>query len=95
MTIRKTLIALSLAAPLLSAFAMDSAIEKSIPLKDGSVLHMFKTGQMAMEDKYGRPARMRIGETVTTKDGASIAVTSDEVAKLSSVIRAHYGRTKY
>ncbi|WP_138517126.1 CopK family periplasmic copper-binding protein [Rhodoferax bucti] len=92
MSIRKSVIALALAVPFASAFSMDIAIDKSIPLKDGSVVHQFKNGKMAMEDKYGRPTRMNVGETMTAADGTTITMNSDEVALLASVIRDHYGR---
>lgn len=45
-----------------------------------------------MEDKYGRPTRMNVGETMTAADGTTITMNSDEVALLASVIRDHYGR---
>ena len=47
---------------------------------------------MAMEDKYGRPTRMNVGESMAAADGTTITMNSDEVALLSSVIRDHYGR---
>lgn len=93
MFIRKFAIALTLAVPFASAFSMDMAIDKSIPLKDGSIVHQFKNGKMAMEDKYGRPTRMNVGESMTAADGTIIKMNSDEVGLLSTVIRDHYGRT--
>lgn len=92
MSIRKSVIALALVVPFASTFAMDLAIQKSTPLKDGSIVHQFKNGKLAMEDKYGRPMRMKIGETMIATDGTAITMDSDEVALLSSVIRDHYGR---
>ena len=77
MSIRKSVIALALAVPFASAFSMDLAIAKSIPLTDGSVVHQF----------------MNVGETMAAADGTTITANSDEVALLSSVIRDHYGRT--
>jgi hypothetical protein len=93
MFIRKSVIALTLAVPFASAFAMDTAIDKSIPLKDGSTVHQFKNGKMAMEDMYGRPTRMNVGESMTAADGTIIKMNSDEVALLTTVIRDHNGRT--
>lgn len=93
MFIRKFAIALTLAVPFASAFSMDMAIDKSIPLKDGSIVHQFKNGKMAMEDMYGRPTRMNVGESMTAADGTIIKMNSDEVGLLSTVIRDHYGRT--
>ena len=70
MSIRKTIIALSLVFPSLSAFAVDQGdIEKSVQLKGGSTVHQFKDGKMAMEDKFGRTFRMKEGEIMETMDG--------------------------
>ena len=92
MTTRKTIIALCLVLPALSAFAMDQGnIDKSVQLKGGSTVHQFKDGKMAMEDKFGRPVRMKEGEVMVAADGKSIAMQGDEVARLSSAIRAHRG----
>ena len=72
---------------------MDRTIEKSTPLKNGSIVHQFKNGKMVMEDKYGRPTRMTAGETMTATDGTTIAMNGDEVALLATLIRDHYGRS--
>ena len=92
MLIRKSVVALALVIPFVSAFAMDGAIGKSIPLQDGSIVHQFKNGKMAMEDKYGRPSRVTVGTSLTAADGSSVVMNSDEVALLSMVIGRHYGR---
>ncbi len=90
MSIRKSVIALSLVLPALSVFALDQGgIVKSVPLKDGSTVHQFKDGKMAMEDKYGRAIRMKEGQSMDATDGTSITMNGDEVAKLSEAIRSH------
>lgn len=90
MSIRKIALTLALVVPALSVFALDNAgIVKSIPLKDGSTLHQFKDGKMAVESKYGRAVRVKEGTTVVTADGQSIQVTRDDVAKLSNSIQSH------
>lgn len=90
MSIRKSIIALGLVFPALSVFALDQGdIEKSVQLKDGSTLHQFKDGKMAMEDKYGRPFRMKAGERMETTDGKTITMNSDEVARLANAIQSH------
>lgn len=91
MTVRKTLVALALVAPALSAFALDQAgIEKSVKLKDGSTVHQFKDGKMAMESKFGRAYRMQDGEVMQAADGTSIQMRGDEVARLSHSIEQHF-----
>lgn len=73
----------------LSAFAVDtSKVEKSIELKDGSTVYLFKDGKMGMEDKVGRAVRMKEGHVMETKDGQRIIMVGDEVARLESILRA-------
>lgn len=70
MSIIKAVVGLSLILSGVSAFAIDrEGIEKSVQLKDGSTVHVFKDGKMAMEDKLGRPYRMKAGEMMQTTDG--------------------------
>ena len=90
MSIRKSVIALSLVLPALSVFALDNAdIVKSVPLKDGSTMHQFKDGKMSMEDKYGRAVRMKDGMTMETTDGKTVTMSGDEVQKLYLAIQEH------
>ncbi len=90
MSIRKSILVLSLALPALSAFALDNTdAVKSTQLKDGSIVHEFKDGKMAMEDKFGRAVRMQEGTTMETANGQSITMKGDEVAKLSASIYLH------
>jgi hypothetical protein len=93
MSIRKSIFALSLVLPALSAFALDSTdLVKSTQLKDGSIVHQFKDGKMAMESKFGKAIRMQEGTTMETADGQSIAMKGDEVGKLAQSIYSHNRR---
>ena len=90
MSIRKSILALSLALPALSALALDNQdIVKSTPLKDGSTVHQFRDGKMAMENKFGRAVRMQNSATMETANGQSITMNGDEVARLSYYIVEH------
>ena len=90
MSIRKSILVLSLALPALSAFAVTNQdIVKSTQLKDGAIVHQFKDGKMAMESKFGRVVRMQEGTTMETADGQSITMKGDEVAKLAQGIYKH------
>lgn len=90
MSIRKSILVLSLALPALSVFALDNAdIVKSTQLKDGSIVHEFKDGKMAMESKFGKAVRMQEGASMETANGQSIIMKGDEVAKLSLAIYLH------
>jgi hypothetical protein len=93
MSIVKAVVGFGLIFSGLSAFAVDQAgIGKSVKIKDGSTVHLFKDGKMAMENKFGRPYRMREGEMMETTDGNSIAMKGDEVARLANAMRAHLSR---
>lgn len=83
-----TAAAMSIAAA--SAFADDAAraaAQRTIELKDGSTLYLFKDGKMSMADKFGRPMRMKRDVVMETKDGEKIIMHGDEVARLESLSR--------
>jgi hypothetical protein len=87
MSIRQSILVLSLALPALSAFALDNTdLVKSTQLKDGSTVHQFKDGKMAMESRFGKAVRMQEGSSMETANGQSIIMKGDEVAKLSAYI---------
>ena len=71
-----------------SAFAGLPAeqIEQSIPLKNGSTVHILKGGKMAMEDKNGNAVRMKKDEVMETKDGKKIMMHGDEVMRLDPIL---------
>lgn len=80
---RNVLITVALSALAASAFAVDAGqVEKSIELKDGTTVYLFKDGKMGMEDKLGRSVRMKQGHVMETKDGQKVIMIGDEVARL-------------
>ena len=75
----------------LSAFAVDtSKVEKSIELKDGSTVYLFKDGKMGMENKFGKSVRMKQGHVMETKDGQRVIMVGDEVARMETILRGPY-----
>ena len=83
MSIRKSLIALSLVATALSAVAAGDADRvQSIQLKDGTTMHHYQDGKMSMEDKNGNIVYMQEGVKMETPDGKTIALSANEVARL-------------
>lgn len=73
-----------------SAFSRDAAqaaAQKTIELKNGSTVYIFKDGKMAMEDKFGRAVRMKKGVVMETKDGQKIIMHGDEVMRLDSLLK--------
>lgn len=81
----RTLIVASIVSTLIAApaFAHDSGeIVKSVALKDGSTVHVFKDGKMGMEDRFGRAFSMPDGHQMETQGGQQIKMTGNEVARL-------------
>ena len=70
-----------------SALAVDMGkVEKSIPLKDGSTLYIFKDGKMGMEDKLGKVMAMKQGKLMETADGKKIVMTGNEVWRVDEML---------
>ena len=84
---KKMLAIVALSSLGVTAYAVDaSQVEKSIELKDGSTVYIFKDGKMGMEDKYGRATYMESGHVMETKDGQKITMVGDEVGRLDSLL---------
>lgn len=81
-------------AALVSAFALPTfaddrfparwPVEKRIELKDGGALLIYKDGKTAVENRYGRPASVKAGESVETRSGEQIVLKSNEVQRLDA-----------
>ncbi|WP_407278043.1 CopK family periplasmic copper-binding protein [Aromatoleum evansii] len=67
-----------------------NSLEKSYDLKDGSTLHVFSDGKMAMEDKYGRAYSMDQGHPMVTADGQKITMQGNEVWRLDALLDSNY-----
>lgn len=94
--LKKLLMVAAMSAVAGSAFAVDAgAVDKTIPLKNGSTVYIFKDGKMAMEDKLGRPVRMKKDEVMETKDGQKIMMHGDEVMRLQSMKNMEGGSTEH
>ncbi len=84
---KKLLLVAAMSAMATSAMAVDAAqVEKSIPLKNGATVYIFKDGKMGMEDQYGRAVRMKKDEVMETKDGEKIMMHGDEVMRLDNYL---------
>ena len=83
----KILVAAASSMIALSAFAADAnQVEKSIELKDGSTVHIFKDGKMGMENKFGLVTDMKPGQVMETKDGEKIVMKGNEIARTHNLI---------
>ena len=69
-----------------------SPTEKLIQLTDGSTVHVFADGKMAMESQFGRAVYMEPGHAMQTKDGKQITMNGNEVARLDQLLgKNHIG----
>ncbi len=88
---KKLLVAAASSMVALSAFGLESIdIENSIPLKDGSTVHIFRDGKMGMESAFGNPVRMDPGTAMEARDGQKITMRGDEVGRLGQIVAAQW-----
>ncbi len=86
--LKKLLAVVAMSAITASALAVDaSQVEKSIPLKDGSTVYIYKDGKMGMEDKFGRAVYMKRGTVIETKDGKKNAIIGNEAWRVDQLLR--------
>ena len=64
--------------------------EKSMQLADGSTVQVFSDGKMAMEDNFGRATYMAPGHAMQTRDGKTIIMNGNDVARLRQLLRENY-----
>ena len=81
----------ALSVPAFAGHAAAQAAKEMVPLADGGTLYVFKDGKMAQESRFGRAAYLNVGASVPTKDGRNIAITSNEVARLGSLLEQEHG----
>ena len=83
---KKILIAAAGCVVAISAFAADNkGVEKVYELTDGSKVFLFEGGKMGMENKNGKPVRMKPGVIMETKGGERLIMIGDEVARVESL----------
>ena len=85
-------LAVAIAATILSlpAFAQVSAsyttddleVTRTIALKDGSSVTVYKDGKMAMEDRFGRSVSMRPGQVMEGTDGSKVVMAGNETYRV-------------
>lgn len=75
-----------------SAFAAnDTTLERSVALKDGSTVHVFRDGKMGMEDRLGRPFLMPSGHVMEARDGSTIEMKGNEVWRVYDLYQDYRG----
>ena len=84
---KKIVVAAASSMVAVSAFATDAnQVEKSVQLKDGSTVHVFADGKMAMQNQYGRAVFMEPGHVMQTAEGKQIAMNGNEIARLEQLL---------
>ena len=79
----KILVAAASSMIALSAFAAEAnQVAQSIQLKDGSTVHVYADGKMAMQDRFRRAVYMETGHAMQTKSGKTLTMNGNEVARL-------------
>ncbi len=66
-----------------SAVLKQLGSDKLVPLANGSILHVFPSGKMAMENQYGHIVQLKEGQVLQAKDGTTIKAHGDEEARLA------------
>lgn len=66
-------------------------IARTVPLQDGTSVHIFQDGKMAMEDKLGRSVSMSEGQSMVTRDGQQIRMAGNETARLDAIRKIQNG----
>ena len=87
----RNLLAVACSMVAISAFAVDaSKVDKSVAMKDGSTMYVFKDGKMGMENKGGAASTMKAGEVMEGKDGQRYIMVGNEVARLDWLLKKDY-----
>lgn len=88
----KLVIAAAMFGAAATAFAHElSQLDKSVALRDGSTVYIFKDGKMAMADNFGRVVSMNQGHAMQTGDGQSIVMAGNETARLDCFLKTQLG----
>lgn len=88
---KQLMIAVSLGGFAMSAMAFGTdPIVNSVDLRDGTTVHVFKDGKMAMENAYGRVTGMAEGHVMESKSGEKIVMKGNETARLELSLRPQY-----
>lgn len=89
--LKKILVVAALSAVSVLAVADEydahQAAKQVIELTDGSTVYVFKDGKMAEESKFGNVMYVKPGTALQTKDGGTITMVGNEVARLSTLLR--------
>lgn len=89
--LKKMLVVVAMSA--VSVFAVAGQIDahnaatRTIELQDGSVVYVFKSGKMAVENKMGNAISTKAGTILKAKDGSDVTMVGNEVARLDILLK--------
>lgn len=87
---KKIFVAIGLSSFALAAFAFEAEPIFKPVLRDGTTVHMFSDGRMAMENAYGKVTSMDDGHVMEAKNGEKIVMTGNETERLRFALRPQY-----
>ena len=70
-----------------------NAATRTIDLQDGSIVYVFKSGKMAVENKMGAAVKTKAGTILKAKDGSDVTMVGDEVARLDILLKKGLGES--
>jgi hypothetical protein len=60
---------------------------RTIAMQDGSIVYVFKSGKMAVENKMGKAISTKAGTVLKAQDGSDVTMVGNEVAQLDSLLK--------
>ena len=60
---------------------------RTIAMQDGSIVYVFKSGKMAVENKMGKAVSTKAGTVLKAEDGSDVTMVGNEVAQLDSLLK--------
>lgn len=90
--LNKIMVTAALLAAGTAALAQNLAdVARTVPLQDGTTVHIFQDRKMAMEDKLGRTVSMSDGQAMVARDGQQIRMAGNETARLDAIRKIQNG----
>lgn len=90
--LNKIMVTAALLAAGTAALAQNLAdVARTVPLQDGTSVHIFQDRKMAMEDKLGRTVSMSDGQAMVARDGQQIRMVGNETARLDAIRKIQNG----
>jgi len=90
--LNKIMVTAALLAAGTAALAQNLAdVARTVPLQDGTSVHIFQDRKMAMEDKLGRTVSMSDGQAMVARDGQQIRMAGNETARLDAIRKIQNG----